>query len=49
MSCLKKRGGDGKSVWNFAVGGGYVEVLEKLWDWAKELQLKADELRSEVL
>jgi len=23
--------------------------LEKLWDWAKELQLKQEELRNEVL
>jgi len=30
-------------------GGGHVAVLEKLWDWAKELQLKPDELRNEVL
>jgi ankyrin repeat protein len=27
---------------------GNVEVLEKLWDWAKQLQLKAEELRNEV-
>jgi hypothetical protein len=25
-----------------------VEALEKLWDWAKELQLKTDELRNDV-
>jgi hypothetical protein len=24
----------------------YVEVLEKWWDWAKELQLKPEELRN---
>ena len=26
-----------------------VEILEKLWDWAKELQLKPEELRNELL
>jgi hypothetical protein len=28
---------------------GHVEVLEKLWDLAKELQLKPEELRNEML
>jgi hypothetical protein len=27
---------------------GKGEVLEKLWEWAKELQLKPEELRNEV-
>jgi len=27
---------------------GHFEVLEKLWDWAKELPLKLEELRSEL-
>jgi hypothetical protein len=25
--------------------GGHVELLKKLWDWAKELQLKAEDLK----
>jgi hypothetical protein len=25
------------------------EILEKLWDWAKELKLKLEELRNEVM
>jgi len=28
---------------------GKFKVLEKLWEWAKELQLKPEELRNEVL
>jgi hypothetical protein len=28
---------------------GNVGVLEKLWEWAKELQLKQEELRNEVV
>ena len=27
-----------------AAEGGHVDVLKKLWDWAKELQLKPEEL-----
>ena len=29
-----------------AAGGGQDEVFEKLWDWAKELQLKPEEFRN---
>jgi hypothetical protein len=32
-----------------AAGEGQVVILEKLWDFAKDLQLKPDELRNEVL
>jgi ankyrin repeat protein len=28
---------------------GNVEVLERLWNWAKELQLKPEEIKNEVL
>jgi hypothetical protein len=28
---------------------GQVVILEKLWDFAKELQIKTDELRNELL
>jgi hypothetical protein len=27
---------------------GHVEVLEKLWDWAKNLQIKPEELRNRL-
>jgi ankyrin repeat protein len=27
---------------------GHVEILEKLWEWGKKLQLKPEELRNEV-
>jgi len=26
-----------RTVWHMATGGSHVEVLEELWDWAKEL------------
>ena len=38
----------GKTAWHKAAERGDVEVLQKLWDWAKELQLKPEELRNEV-
>jgi hypothetical protein len=38
----------GKTVWHNAAERGQVEILEKLWDWAKELQLKPKQLRNEV-
>jgi hypothetical protein len=28
---------------------GRFRILEKLWDWAKEMQLKPEELRFELL
>jgi len=30
-----------------AAGEGHVEVLEKLWEWARELQLKPEELKNQ--
>jgi hypothetical protein len=38
-----------KTVWYMAEERVHVELLEKLWNFAKELQLKPDELRNEVL
>jgi hypothetical protein len=38
-----------ETAWHKAAKYGKVEVFEKLWDWAKELQLKPNELRNEVL
>jgi hypothetical protein len=35
--------------WHMTAETGQVEILEKLWEWAKELQLKPEELRNEVL
>jgi hypothetical protein len=32
-----------------AAESGQVGILEKLWDWAKELKLKPEELRNELL
>jgi hypothetical protein len=39
----------GKTAWHNAARVGHVEVLEKLWEWAKELQLKPEELRNQLL
>jgi ankyrin repeat protein len=36
-------------AWHMAAECGQVVILEKLWDFAKELQLKPEELRNEVL
>jgi len=37
------------TAWNTATRRGNLEVFEKLWGWAKELQLKPEELMNEVL
>jgi len=37
-----------QTAWHIAATEGHVAVLEKLWDWAKELLLKPEELRSDV-
>jgi ankyrin repeat protein len=37
-----------QTAWHIAAGRGHIEVLEKLWDWVKELQLKQEELMNEV-
>jgi len=29
----------GRTAWHIATRNGNVKVLEKMWDWAKELQL----------
>ena len=39
----------GKTAWHKAAKRDQVEELEKLWDWAKELQLETYALRYEVL
>ena len=38
-----------KTAWQKAAERGHIELLEKLWDWAKELQLNPEELRNELL
>jgi hypothetical protein len=38
-----------ETAWHKIAESGHVEILENLWDWAKELHLKAEELRNEVL
>jgi len=38
-----------QTAWFTAAGSGNVELIKKLWDWAKELQLKPEELRNEML
>jgi hypothetical protein len=46
MRCCQK-----KKVISLAKAAGRVhcEIFKKLWDWAKDLQLKPEELRNEVL
>jgi hypothetical protein len=38
-----------QTAWHKAAISGDIEVLERLWNWAKELQLKPEELRNELL
>jgi hypothetical protein len=39
----------GETIWLKAAKRGQVEVLEKLWEWSKKLQLKPEDLRHELL
>jgi len=45
---LLSRGSLKYTAWHMAAGTGHVEILQKVWDWAKELQLKPEELRNDV-
>jgi hypothetical protein len=38
-----------ETAWHKAAEKGDVKLLEKLWGWAKELQVEPEELRNEVL
>jgi len=38
----------GQMAWHMAAEGIHIELLETLWDFAKELQLKAEELRNQL-
>jgi len=38
----------GETAWLLAARGGHVKLLQKLWYWAKELQLTPQELRDLV-
>ena len=38
----------GQMAWHMAAGEGHLEVLEILCDWAKQLQLKPEEIRKDV-
>ena len=37
-----------ETAWHKAPEWARGEILEKLWNWAKELQLKPEELRNEL-
>jgi ankyrin repeat protein len=43
------KGAFNQTAWHMAAREGHVEVLDKLWDLAKELQLKPEKLRNEML
>jgi ankyrin repeat protein len=38
----------GQTIWHTAAKRGHVEVLQKLWDWTKNLQEKPEELRNQL-
>jgi hypothetical protein len=38
----------GQTAWHIAAQNGRINILQKLWDWAGELQLKPEDLRNEV-
>jgi len=37
-----------QTAWHMAASEGHIEILQKLWEWAKELHLNPEELRNEV-
>jgi ankyrin repeat protein len=37
------------TAWHIAVEANNFKLLDKLWEWAKEMQLKPEELRNELL
>jgi hypothetical protein len=45
---LFSKGAFNQTAWHMAAREGHVEVLEKLWDLAKGLQLEPEELRNEI-
>jgi len=45
---LLSKGKFEESAWQNAAGG-HIEVLKELWNWAKKLQLKPEELRNKLL
>jgi len=49
MRCCCQKNKSKETAWHKAANRGHVEILKKLWHWAKELQLKPEELRNEVL
>jgi len=46
---LLSKDNSSETAWHKTAESGYVEVLKKLRYWAKEVQLKPEELRNEVL
>ena len=49
MSCFLPKNKNGNTAWLEAAVRDQFEILEKLWNWAKELQLKSEEIRNELL
>jgi len=39
---------DGKTAWQVAAKCDEVELLERLWNWAKGLQLNPEEIKNDV-
>jgi len=37
---------DGESIWHKTAARDYLEVLSKLWDWAKEEQINPNEIKN---
>jgi ankyrin repeat protein len=38
-----------QTAWHKAAKNSHVDIFEKLWEWAKELQLKPEDLKNVVL
>ena len=39
---------EGSTVWHLAAMGGHIELLQKLWDWAKE-NLTVEKINNKLL
>jgi len=45
---LSSKNDFGNAAWLLTTERDQVEILEKLWNWAKKLKLKQEDLRNEV-
>ena len=48
-SLLLSQDKDNRTAWQLVAEGGHIEMVEKLWSWAKEAQIKRGDLENQLL